>query len=144
MLPAADHAGEHGSEDGREPEQPELGEIGTAGKQGRAGASRRIDRSVGDRDQEEVDQREAEPDRYAGEADGSAFRGGAVSTVSPKAKLTPRNPMPSAGNPAARTALPQPANVSQKVPKNSAPRRRGMSICVSFLLPIRCNCRRSS
>jgi hypothetical protein len=47
-----------------------------------------------------------------------------VSTVNPKAKLTPRNPMPSDGKPAANTALPQPANVSQKVPKNSAPRRR--------------------
>src|SRR5262245_17132108 len=51
-----------------------------------------------------------------------------VSTVSPKAKLTPRNPMPSVGKPAASTALPQPANVSQKVPKNSAPRRRGISM----------------
>src|SRR6476620_756710 len=51
-----------------------------------------------------------------------------VSTVSPKAKLTPRNPMPSDGKPAASTALPQPANVSQKVPKNSAPRRRHMTM----------------
>src|SRR5215831_17443774 len=47
-----------------------------------------------------------------------------VSTVSPKAKLTPRNPMPSVGKPAASTALPQPAKISQKVPKNSAPRRQ--------------------
>ena len=31
------------------------------------------------------------------------------------------------GKPAASTALPQPANVSQKVPKNSAPRRRHIS-----------------
>src|SRR6266403_3260039 len=51
-----------------------------------------------------------------------------VSTVSPKAKLTPRNPMPSDGKFAASTALPQPANVSQKVPKNSAPRRRHIII----------------
>ena len=51
-----------------------------------------------------------------------------VSTVNPKAKLTPRNPMPSDGKSAASTALPQPANVSQKVPKNSAPRRRHMSM----------------
>src|SRR6476619_6514909 len=51
-----------------------------------------------------------------------------VSTVSPNAKLTPRNPMPSVGKPAASTALPQPANVSQKVPKNSAPRRRHISM----------------
>ena len=46
-----------------------------------------------------------------------------VSTVNPKAKLTPKKPMPSDGKPAASTALPQPANVSQNVPKNSAPRR---------------------
>src|SRR5262245_25247594 len=56
-----------------------------------------------------------------------------VSTVSPKAKLTPRNPMPSVGKPAASTALPQPANVSQKVPKNSAPRRRGI-----YMIPSPC------
>src|SRR5260370_36591233 len=36
--------------------------------------------------------------------------------------------MPRAGKPAASTALPQPAKVNQKVPKNSAPRRRGISI----------------
>jgi len=51
-----------------------------------------------------------------------------VSTVKPKARDTPRNPIPRVGNPAARTALPQPANVNQKVPKNSAPRRRCISI----------------
>src|SRR5258705_10127182 len=55
-----------------------------------------------------------------------------VSTVSPKAKLTPRNPMPSDGKFAASTALPQPANVSQKVPKNSAPRRRHIIIHPPF------------
>src|SRR5947208_2227798 len=36
--------------------------------------------------------------------------------------------MPRAGKPAASTALPQPAKVNQNVPKNSAPRRRGISI----------------
>jgi hypothetical protein len=55
-----------------------------------------------------------------------------VSTVNPNAKLTPRNPMPKDGDPAASTALPQPANVSQKVPKNSAPRRRGISMLPPF------------
>src|ERR1700684_3578293 len=50
------------------------------------------------------------------------------STVKPKAKLTPKNPMPSVGKPAAITALPHPAKVSQNVPKNSAPTRRVMSI----------------
>src|SRR5207344_3368676 len=36
--------------------------------------------------------------------------------------------MPNCGKPAASTALPQPANVSQKVPNASAPRRRGISM----------------
>jgi hypothetical protein len=35
-----------------------------------------------------------------------------VSTVKPKARLTPKNPMPGVGKPAASTALPQPAKVS--------------------------------
>ena len=43
-----------------------------------------------------------------------------VSTVNPKAKLTPSKPMPTAGNAAARTALPHPPKTSQKVPMNSA------------------------
>src|SRR4051794_41745465 len=43
-----------------------------------------------------------------------------VSTVRPKASETPSNPIPTCGNPAAMTAEPQPANVSQKVPIVSA------------------------
>ena len=43
-----------------------------------------------------------------------------VNTVNPKASATPAKPMPSPGNAAARTALPQPPKTSQKVPKNSA------------------------
>src|SRR5271165_2124262 len=50
-----------------------------------------------------------------------------VSRVRPKAKATPRKPMPKwpapgspAGKAAASTALPHPPNTSQKVPKNSA------------------------
>ena len=46
-----------------------------------------------------------------------------VKTVSPKASATPRNPIPSAGNAAASTALPQPPKTSQNVPKNSANNR---------------------
>src|SRR5450631_1505462 len=52
-----------------------------------------------------------------------------VITVSPKASATPRKPMPTeiwSGllmNLAAITALPQPPNTSQKVPRNSAPNR---------------------
>ncbi|CUX32870.1 hypothetical protein AGR7C_Cc260218 [Agrobacterium deltaense Zutra 3/1] len=42
-----------------------------------------------------------------------------VRTVRPKAKATPRKPMPSSGKPAAKTALPHPPNTSQKVPRNS-------------------------
>jgi hypothetical protein len=44
--------------------------------------------------------------------------------VRPKAKETPSNPMPTFGNAAARTALPQPPNTNQKVPRNSAEQRR--------------------
>ena len=44
--------------------------------------------------------------------------------------------MPKDGKPAASTALPQPANVSQKVPKNSAPRRRGIGIVSMISFPL--------
>ena len=57
MLPAADQAGNRRAEDGRKPEQPELRDVGSASKQRRTGASRRVDRSVGDRDQEQVNER---------------------------------------------------------------------------------------
>jgi hypothetical protein len=77
MLPAADHAGNRRAEDGRQPEQPELRHIRSAGKQRRAGASRRIDRGVGDRDQEEMYERQAKPDGYPGKSDRRAFRGAA-------------------------------------------------------------------
>src|SRR6516165_5323302 len=53
-----------------------------------------------------------------------------VKTVSPKAKATPRKPIPKPGNPAAKTAAPQPPNTSQKVPKNSATTRRDMSLSI--------------
>src|SRR5690349_10178325 len=43
-----------------------------------------------------------------------------VSTDKPKANETPSSPMPTAGNAAASTALPQPPSTSQSVPKNSA------------------------
>src|SRR5688572_21323841 len=43
-----------------------------------------------------------------------------VSTLRPKASETPRRPMPTSGKPAAMTALPHPAKVSQKVPIASA------------------------
>jgi hypothetical protein len=54
-----------------------------------------------------------------------------VSTVSPKANATPAKPIPKligvsptlAAKTAAKTALPQPPNTSQKVPKHSATHR---------------------
>src|SRR5689334_8599655 len=43
-----------------------------------------------------------------------------VTTLSPNANDTPTRPIPTCGKPAAITALPQPANVSQNVPIASA------------------------
>jgi hypothetical protein len=49
-----------------------------------------------------------------------------------KGKADPKEAnAPSVGKPAASTALPQPANVNQKVPKNSAPMRRDIFIIPS-------------
>ena len=64
MLPATDHASNCRAEDGcqpEQPEQPELRNISSAGKQRWACASRRIDRGVGDGDQEEVNERSGKP-----------------------------------------------------------------------------------
>jgi hypothetical protein len=46
-----------------------------------------------------------------------------VSTVRPNANETPNKPIPTFGKAAANTALPQPPNTNQNVPKNSAPSR---------------------
>src|SRR5262245_9141812 len=43
-----------------------------------------------------------------------------VTTLRPNARETPTRPIPTCGKPAAITALPHPANVSQKVPMASA------------------------
>jgi cell division septation protein DedD len=43
-----------------------------------------------------------------------------VTTLNPNANDTPTSPMPTCGNAAAITALPQPAKVSQNVPIASA------------------------
>ena len=59
-----------------------------------------------------------------------------VSTVSPKANATPRNPIPRDGKPAARTAAPQPPKVSQKVPKQFG---RGTSRHVHVFPPLAAN-----
>ena len=55
-----------------------------------------------------------------------------VNTERPKANETPSSPMPTCGNAAASTALPQPPKTSQSVPRNSAD-----NLCVklnSFML----------
>ena len=66
-----------------------------------------------------------------------------VSTVRPKASATPSRPMPTSGKAAASTALPQPPSTSQKVPMNSAARRRDngtMTISLSFrIYPANCH-----
>src|SRR3954462_7093498 len=56
-----------------------------------------------------------------------------VTTLSPNAKDTPTSPIPTGGKPAAITALPQPANVSQNVPIASA-----AYFLVSMVLPHFC------
>src|SRR6187397_2371564 len=43
-----------------------------------------------------------------------------VTTLRPNARDTPTSPIPTCGKPAAMTALPHPANVSQNVPMASA------------------------
>src|SRR6185312_5999745 len=56
-----------------------------------------------------------------------------VSTLSPKAKATPRKPIPKPGNAAAQTALPHPQNTNQKVPMNSAAERFPRVITILLL-----------
>src|SRR5687768_13154947 len=58
-----------------------------------------------------------------------------VTTVRPNASETPTRPMPTSGNFAASTALPQPPNTSQNVPNNSATERLRMGMRLSP-----CNC----
>ncbi len=56
-----------------------------------------------------------------------------VNTVNPNANETPSQPIPTSGTPAASTAAPQPPNVNQNVPKNSAPHFLANVILLSFL-----------
>jgi hypothetical protein len=51
-----------------------------------------------------------------------------VITVRPKARATPRSPMPRLGNAADSTALPHPPRTNQKVPMNSAEDRLKIDI----------------
>src|SRR5690349_21958982 len=64
-----------------------------------------------------------------------------VTTVKPKASETPTRPIPTSGNLAASTALPQPPKTSQKVPNNSATARLAMGMVV---LPTVCCCWRGN
>ncbi len=72
-----DEAADDGSEDGCYPEEPELTECPAADEDRGAGAAGGVDRGVGDRDADEVDQREAEADGDGSEAFGGALVGGA-------------------------------------------------------------------
>ena len=56
IEPAREEPGDHRADDRRQPEQPELADIFAAGEQRRAGAARRVDRGVGDRDRDQMDQ----------------------------------------------------------------------------------------
>src|SRR5262245_36981451 len=58
-----------------------------------------------------------------------------VSTVSPNANATPRNPIPRVGNPAASTALPHPPSTSHNVPTNSAATLLDSGICAMCVPP---------
>jgi len=71
--PLIDHAAEYRAGNGRDPEQPQLLQRPTAHKERRARAARRVHRRVGDRDADQVDQREAEPDGNRCESRGSAL-----------------------------------------------------------------------
>jgi hypothetical protein len=57
-----------------------------------------------------------------------------VNKVKPNAKETPTSPMPTSGNLAAKTALPQPPKTSQKVPMSSANMRFPKGIESSLIL----------
>jgi hypothetical protein len=59
MLPPPDQSGQGRTQQRRQPEQPELLDIGAAGEQRRAGAASRVDRCVRDRDEKQMDQRQA-------------------------------------------------------------------------------------
>src|ERR1700741_3404311 len=63
VQPAGQQAGDDCADYRRYPEQPELTDILTAGKQCRSGAARGVDRGVGDRDRDQMDQGQGETDR---------------------------------------------------------------------------------
>ena len=74
---AVKKAREGSPEERENPEKPELRDRPAAREHGRSGTARRIDRRVGHGNADEVNQREGEPDRDAGKANGSALVRGA-------------------------------------------------------------------
>ena len=58
-----DETADQPADDGRQPEQPQLLQGPAARDQGGTGAACRIDRGVGHRDRDQVDQRQRQPDR---------------------------------------------------------------------------------
>src|SRR3954470_14356227 len=67
-----------------------------------------------------------------------------VTTVRPKASEMPTRPMPTSGNLAASTALPQPPKTSQKVPNNSATARLAMGMVRPSVVVVRSGIRGGS
>ena len=59
----ADDASDQGARDRRKPEEPELFDIGLAGENRRAGAARGIDRGVGHRNGNQMDEGQGQTDR---------------------------------------------------------------------------------
>ena len=74
---AMEESGDEGADDGRDPEEPELVDRPATDEERGRGATRRIHRGVGDRNADEMDERERETDREAGEADRGTLVGGA-------------------------------------------------------------------
>src|SRR6516165_6342624 len=72
--PAGQQPGDHRADDRRHPEQPQLADIFAAGKERRTGASRWIDRGVGDRDRHEMDQGQGQTDRDSSKAGSRTLR----------------------------------------------------------------------
>ena len=77
VHPPPDHTANGGADQGCRPKQPELTYIRAACKQSRPGAARRINRRVGYRDRNEMDQCQSQANWNAGKAYGGTFGRGA-------------------------------------------------------------------
>jgi hypothetical protein len=74
-YPSVDHGAEHRPRDGSDPEHPQLRQRPTADDHRRSRAPRRVHREVGDRDTDQVDQRQPEADGDRGEPARAAIVG---------------------------------------------------------------------